>query len=1010
MSSKETILTSANRALREKKYAHAVKLYLEILLSRAAFTNVVIMNIEISGRLNAKKFDLTNQKSGILQSNFSPSARTHLFVNTLKDFNVDFELINSKNKTDYESSLNLKLSQVDLDKEILLSEEIFSFIQNNPYSNIYIVQPGQKEIMIGLLYKLIWHSQVILDFSGNSILDETISQYIDFFTIDSEKQKPLNFTYRFINKDDFKLLPKRNNSSPDQTQVEHIAKYLNQLFLKLKNEIQSNKISDPEVINQSEKEMAAQVMWVNNLGYKQLDPLTTAEQLFKKTDNKEFIKILFKLALNRDPSSTELNHYDHLIKTKQSDFFGIAKLVFSGEESKRYFSEVNSLPSPFVKNTVRLPKIGEIKPEELNFPNSGLNPTVSIIIPVYEKLEYTLACLKSILDYLPKATFEILVLDDQSKDGSDLELNKVKNIRVIRNPQNLGFLKSCNAGSQEARGKYIFFLNNDTKVTEGWLDKSIEIFDQRKDVGMVGSKLIYPDGTLQEAGGIVWKDGSAWNYGRGKDPSLPEFNYIREVDYCSGAAILLERELFEKLGRFDERYVPAYYEDNDLAFKIRECGKKVIYQPRSVVIHFEGISHGTDESIGLKAYQVANSKNFFDRWAITLIKNHYKNGEKVFLAKDRSFDKKTVLIIDHYVPQPDRDAGSKSMWHIINTLIKNNINVKFWPHNNYYDPIYSPWLENIGVEVIAGNHTVNQFKNWIIENGSFLDQIFLSRPHISVDFIDLIKQYSKAKTIYYGHDIHYLRLEKQHEVTKEEKLLKDIDLHKKLEEKMWKNVDVIYYPSIEEEVYVNNWLQKESITNILCRTIPVYAYDSFEDNKNKDFEERSNILFVAGFGHPPNIDGAIWFVEKIFPLVIEKNPNVKLTLVGSNPTKEVKALACDSINVTGFVSDQKLEQFYSESRIAVVPLLYGGGMKGKVIEAMRFGIPLITTSIGLQGLKKASEFIPSTDNPQKFAELISEYLNNKEKWMKTSKDMVHFVKNNYSAEALWKIIAEDFAL
>src|SRR5262249_18375351 len=145
--------------------------------------------------------------------------------------------------------------------------------------------------------------------------------------------------------------------------------------------------------------------------------------------------------------------------------------------------------------------------------------------------------------------------------------------------------------------------NNDTTVTEGWLDALIGTFQTIPNTGLAGAKLIYPDGRLQEAGGIIWRDASGWNYGNGDDPDHPRFNFVREVDYCSGACIIVPRGLFDELGGFDSCYAPAYYEDTDLAFKIREAGRKVIYQPMARIIHHEGLTSGKSVNSGVKAHQ-----------------------------------------------------------------------------------------------------------------------------------------------------------------------------------------------------------------------------------------------------------------------------------------------------------------------------------------------------------------------------------------------------------------------
>jgi cellulose synthase/poly-beta-1,6-N-acetylglucosamine synthase-like glycosyltransferase len=208
---------------------------------------------------------------------------------------------------------------------------------------------------------------------------------------------------------------------------------------------------------------------------------------------------------------------------------------------------------------------------------SSDTPRVSIVIPVYNKIAYTSACLRSIAEHAGTIPFEIIIVDDGSTDATPQRLADVAGIRVVRNVENLGFVGSCNAGAAIAHGELLLFLNNDTRVTAGWLDALVHCLDSAPHAGLVGAKLVYPDGRLQEAGGIVFDDGSGWNYGRFDDPDHPRYAFRREADYCSGAAILLRGELFRRLGGFDTRYAPAYYEDTDLAFAVRTAG-----QPSSI--------------------------------------------------------------------------------------------------------------------------------------------------------------------------------------------------------------------------------------------------------------------------------------------------------------------------------------------------------------------------------------------------------------------------------------------
>src|SRR5689334_10658960 len=247
--------------------------------------------------------------------------------------------------------------------------------------------------------------------------------------------------------------------------------------------------------------------------------------------------------------------------------------------------------------------IHDIDPSCITLPRSA-NPTVSVIIPCYGKIEFTLRCLAAIAANPPKADIEVIVVDDATPDDSMVCLRDVPGMRLMINPRNLGYLRSCNAAARTAEGDYLMLLNNDTQVMPGWLDALLEPFSGRSDVGAVGSKLLYPGGRLQEAGCIIWKDGSGWNFGRSDSPDRPMYNYLREVDYCSAASLLVPRALFNELGGFDEHYAPAYCEDSDLAFRLRERGYKVFYQPRSRVVHFEGVTHGRSLSNGMKAWQV----------------------------------------------------------------------------------------------------------------------------------------------------------------------------------------------------------------------------------------------------------------------------------------------------------------------------------------------------------------------------------------------------------------------
>lgn len=630
------------------------------------------------------------------------------------------------------------------------------------------------------------------------------------------------------------------------------------------------------------------------------------------------------------------------------------------------------------------------------------HPEVSIVIPVYNQVNYTYNCLVSILNNTKDVTYEVILADDVSTDATKKIRSFTRNVVVSRNSKNMGFLKNCNQAAAKARGEYILFLNNDTTVGDNWLRPLVELMEKRSDAGMVGSKLVYPDGRLQEAGGIIWKDGTGWNYGREQDPEMPEYNYVKEVDYISGAAVMIRSSLWKEIGGFDERFAPAYYEDTDLAFQVRQRGFKVLYQPHSVVTHYEGVSNGTDLNSGLKKYQVENARKFKEKWAEVLEKYHADGPEQLFLARDQSQNKKVVLFIDHYVPHFDKDAGSKSTFAYVKAFLGQGFSVKFIGDNYFKHEPYTTVLQQMGVEVLYGNWYALNWREWIAQNGKYFDIAFMERPHITIRYIDYFKEHSDARIIYYGHDLHYVREMREYALTHNPETLEHANSMRETEYECMEKSDVVYYPSYVEveEIAKNN-------PDIRARAIPVYVYEEPNEVPCMDIHERKDIMFVGGFAHGPNADAVKWFVQEIFPEIQKKHPDIVFYIMGSNPPEEILALNSEHIVVKGFVSDEELDEFYRKCRMAVVPLRYGAGMKGKVIEAMYNKIPLVTTPIGAEGLKEYEDVMCVHEDAASFAECVNGLYENFDVLEQMISAMPEFIEKYFSLRAAMDIIAQD---
>lgn len=629
-------------------------------------------------------------------------------------------------------------------------------------------------------------------------------------------------------------------------------------------------------------------------------------------------------------------------------------------------------------------------------------PRVSIVIPVYNQFVYTYNCIRSIVENSGDISYEILIADDCSTDQVARLEQFVEGAVILHNRQNLRFLRNCNHAAEQAKGEFILFLNNDTQVQNDWLAPLVSLMDRDESIGMVGSKLIYPDGYLQEAGGIVWNDASAWNYGHRKDPQDCEYNYVREVDYISGAAIMIRADLWREIGGFDERFAPAYYEDTDLAFAVRKHGKKVMYQPKSVVVHFEGVSNGTDLTSGQKAYQVANREKFYQKWQEVLSRENYPNGENVFCAKGRTRFCKHILVVDHYVPNYDKDAGGKCTYMYMKTFVKMGLEVTFIGDNFACPQPYTEELQQLGIHVIYGDSYALNRDFWLIENLPNFEYVYLQRPHIAIKYIDLVRQFGHGKVFYFAHDLAHIREMREYKITGDPAMLASAEKWKKIEYELFDKCDVGHVVGSYEQ-----GVMQKAFPNKPVRNIPVYVYDALPTGINKDFASRKDLMFVGGFGHRPNGDAVKWFAKEVFPTVLQKHPDIKWYIIGSRVPDDILQLQSEHIIVTGFMPDEDLERMYRTCRMAVVPLRYGAGVKGKVIESAYYQIPLVTTPIGAEGLVCDNGVFAIEETADGMAERICALYEDFEALREMSDKGKQFIENGFTLAAAEALLRQD---
>jgi len=628
-------------------------------------------------------------------------------------------------------------------------------------------------------------------------------------------------------------------------------------------------------------------------------------------------------------------------------------------------------------------------------------PTVSIVIPVYNKIEYTVACLRSLAEHADAIAFEAIVVDDCSSDATQAQLAQIAGIRVLRNEHNLGFVGSCNAGAARARGEFVLFLNNDTVVTPGWLDALVRCFAEQPDAGLVGAKLVYPDGRLQEAGGIVFSDGSGWNYGRFGDPADPRYDYRREADYCSGAAIMLRTDFFRALGAFDTRYAPAYYEDTDLAFAVRAAGKKVYFEPRARVVHFEGITSGTDVGAGIKQYQVVNREKFLAKWRDALAAQPAPIDSAKLAGTAANFrTPKHVLIVDAYTPTPDQDSGSLRMVNLMRLLRALGYRVSFMPDNYAHFGKYTEALQALGVEALYHPFAADPAA-WLRENGAALDAVVLSRHYVASNYVGLVRLYAPhARLIFDTVDLHYLREQRAAALENNAELARQAAQTRRSELHLMRECDVTLVVSPVEQELLAREVARARVA-VLSNVHDIYGC-------RRSYADRKDLVFVGGFQHPPNIDAVRWFVRDVFPLVRARNADIAFHIIGSKITDEVAALAGSGVVVHGYVED--IAPYMDGCRLSIAPLRYGAGVKGKVNMAMSYGLPVVATPTAVEGMhvragtNVADPDVPDpdvlvADTPGDFAAAILRAYGDETLWNTLSKNGLANVSRHFSFEA-----------
>ena len=600
---------------------------------------------------------------------------------------------------------------------------------------------------------------------------------------------------------------------------------------------------------------------------------------------------------------------------------------------------------------------------------SSPSPRVSVIIPTFNHTKDVVACLETIAIAADQVACEVIVVDDCSSPSESAMLSRIPGVRYIRHDTNKGFSGACTTGVEATNSEFILLLNNDTEVLPGWIDSLVAEMDHHPKTGVAGSMILRGNMRLQEAGGIIWSDGTGAHYGSNDDPSEYKYRFRREVDYCSGASLLIRRKLWDVIGGFDENLSPAYYEDTDFCFSSRKHGYNVVYQPNSLIVHREGSSHGS-ESFGLKRKQHENRHNFVRKWRSELAKLnadvHISDSQKRYSRELSSSDKR-IVVIDHFELTPDQDSGSLRMSRIVEEFVTMGFKVHFVSVFGGRSPRWAEAACNRGIEILQGETELQTMLQTLKRE---IDFVFISRPEVFANIIDKVLLFAPEIPIVYDMvDAHGLRLHRKSVVTGSSVDAEAARHIEAIEIRAARIVDVVVAVSQSDLDHL------KKVTNLNTKSLIIPNVHIKPVDSQKSFSQRKGILFVGGFQHDPNVDAAKFLVNEVMPKVEAIMGEVPVFIVGSKPTKEIFDLSSRTVSVTGWVED--LRPLYEQAKLFVAPLRYGAGVKGKIGESLSFGLPTITTSVGAEGM----DVVPGIDlfiaeTADEFAKLICEIYNN----------------------------------
>ncbi|OFZ85581.1 MAG: hypothetical protein A2V78_08535 [Betaproteobacteria bacterium RBG_16_64_18] len=626
------------------------------------------------------------------------------------------------------------------------------------------------------------------------------------------------------------------------------------------------------------------------------------------------------------------------------------------------------------------------------------HPRVSVLLVLFNQAGLTYGCLDALAQERELA-FETIIVDNASTDRTSELLDRLTGAVVIRNADNEGFLLAVNRAARAARGEFLLVFNNDAVVLPGALQAAVRRMDSAPEAGAVGGAILLWDGSLQEAGSIIWRDGSCLGYGRGDDPAAPVYDFVRDVDYCSGAFLLVRRALFEALGGFDTDYAPAYYEESDFCARLWERGHRVVYDPAVRIRHFEFASAGAQSEQAI-ALQVRNRARFAAKHPEFLARQREPSQAAVLFARQRlASGRQRILLIDDRAPRRDLGGGFPRARDFVVAMVAEGHFVTHYPLQFPHDP----WDKARAalpdtVEIMQG-YGVAGLPGFLEERRNYYACIIVSRPHnmqvVNALHADHPEWFAGTTLVFDAEALFSLR-----DITKA--AVRGEQVPPAAQERMIRaELDIA---RIAHRIVTVCPAEAAHYRRHGHAQVHVLGHTLNARRDGPDFGARRGYLFVGAIQEDdtPNGDSLIWFLREAWPRIRARG-DARLDVVGLCEAPEVRRLATSGVRLHGQV--ESVEPFYDTARVFIVPTRFAAGIPHKAHEAAAHGVPMVVTSLIAAQLGWDSE-IEIADEGGAFAERCIALHDDEARWQARRQAAWAAIDRDCSPSAFHRTVAQ----